>query len=210
MGWASKPNPTFVIMRVLFLLLFLLLAEAKGFCQLEISSGYAVNKEFPEGAPLHIGYDFKLADRFYTKSQFGYKYLYYFNDWVAAKLRTVSYELHQTFSFEVVKKSKYILKPNVGVHFKWYAWEGVMVPPLNVIPGRAWVMDIDKDKRMLLTSTSDGYYDTYHVGRPGFTVQMQNQFLIKDRLWLHVTPFLEPTFDREQNTGGCYVGLIIK
>lgn len=186
------------------------MAATESFCQLEISTGYAVNKQYPDGAPLHIGYDFKLANRLFTKSQVGYKYLYYFDDWVAAKLRTVSFELHQTFSYEAVKMRKYILKPNIGVHYKWYEWEGVMVPPLNVGTGRGLVMGIDKDKTMVLTSTSDGYYDTYHVGRPGFTIQLQNQFLIRDRLWLHITPFLEPTFDRLQNTGGCYAGVIFK
>jgi hypothetical protein len=197
-------------MRILLLLVILLATATKGFGQLEISTGYAVNTENPGGLPLHIAYDFKLANRLYTKSQVGYKYLYYFNDWVAAKLRMVSFELHQTFSFEVVQKRKYMFKPNIGLHYKWYGWEGVMVPPLNVIPGRAWVMDIDQDKRMLLTSTSDGYYDTYYVGKAGFTIQMQNQFLIRKRLWLHLTPFIETTFDRSQNTGGCYVGVIFK
>lgn len=197
-------------MCILFLLFVLLGTANRSFSQLEITTGYAVNKELADGPPLHIGYDFKLANRLYTKSQFGYKYLYYFDDFVGAKFRTVSFELHQTFSYEVVKKHKYILKPNIGVHYKWYEWEGLMVPPLNTVPGRTSVMSIGRDKTMVLTSTSDGYYDTYHVSRPGFTVQLQNQFLIKNRLWMHVTPFLEPTYDRSQNTGGCYVGVIFK
>lgn len=202
--------PFFILMRILFLLIVLLAAATKSFCQLEITTGYAVNKVPADGAPLHIGYDFKLANRLYTKFQFGYKYLYHFDDFVEAKLRTVSFELHQTLSFEVVKKRKYIFKPNIGVHYKWYEWEVVMVPPLNTVPGRAMVMSIGRDKTMVLTSTSDGYYDTYHVSKPGFSIQLQNQFLIKARLWMHITPFLEPAYDRSQNTGGCYVGVIFK
>jgi hypothetical protein len=197
-------------MRILLLLTFSLLISTKSFSQLEISSGYAVNKEVADGAPLHIGYDFKLANRFYTKSQFGYKSLYIFDDFVEVNLRTTSFELHQTFSYEVVKKRKYIFKPNIGVHYKWYEWEGVMVPPLNTLPYCALVMSIGMDKTMVFTSTTEGYYDTYKVGRFGYSIQLQNQFLIKDRLWMHITPFMEPTHDGSQNTGGCYIGVIYK
>lgn len=197
-------------MRNLLILMFFLGASSKSFSQLEISSGYAVNKEVADGAPLHIGYDFKLANRLYTKSQFGYKYLYNFDDFVEIKLRTTSFELHQTFSYEVVKKRKYILKPNIGVHYKWYEWEAVMVPPLNTLPGRAMVMGIGMDKTMVLTSTPEGYYDEYKVGKGGYSIQLQNQFLIKNRIWMHITPFLEPTYDWSQNTGGCYLGVIYK
>lgn len=197
-------------MRMTILLVFVLSATAKSFCQLEFTTGFAINKANANGLPLHVGYDFRLANRFYTKSQIGYKYLYHFNDFVEAKVRTVSAELHQTFSFEVVKKRKYILKPNVGVHYKWYDWELVMVPPLQAGVGRAWVMSIGKEKNVVLTSTTDGYYESYKVGMAGYTFQLQNQFLISDRLWIHVTPFLEPTCDRTQNTGGCYVGVIFK
>lgn len=197
-------------MRILLLLAFSLFAVTKSFCQLEISSGYAVNKGPANGAPLHIAYDFKLANRFYTKSQFGYKNLYHFNDFVEIKLRTISFELHQTFSYEVVKRRKYIFKPNIGVHYKWYEWEGVMVPPLNTYPYRALVMSIGMDKTMVFFSTTEKYYEAYKVGRVGYSFQLQNQFLIKDRLWMHITPFMEPTHDGSQNTGGCYVGVIYK
>ncbi|MGV3657146.1 MAG: hypothetical protein ACO1NX_04300 [Chitinophagaceae bacterium] len=197
-------------MRILLLLPFSLLAATKSFCQLEVSSGYAVNKALADGAPLHIAYDFKLANRAYTKTQIGYKYLHHFDDFVEAKLRTVSFELHQTFSYEVVKKRKYILKPNVGLHYKRYDWEAVMVPPLNTLPVRAMVMSIGEDKTLVLVSTSEGYYESYKTGSAGFSVQLQNQLLIKERLWLHITPFLETAFDWSQNTGGCYVGVIFK
>ena len=197
-------------MRTLLFLIAFMVAAPQSFCQLEISSGYAVNQGPADGAPLHIAYDFKLANRFYTKSQFGYKYLYHFNDWVAAKIRTTSFELHQTFSYEVVIKRKYILKPNIGVHYKWYEWEAVMVPPLNVGTGRGLHLGIDNNKTLSVRSTTEQYYDTYHVGRPGYSFQLQNQFLLKSRLWLHITPFVEPTYDRSQNTGGCYVGVILK
>ena len=197
-------------MRILFLLSFVLLAATNGLCQLEMSTGYAINKPRADGLPLHIGYDFKLANRFYTKFQAGYKYLDGFNDYVEAKVRTVSFELHQTLSYEVVRKRKYILKPNIGIHYKWYDWELVMVPPLSTGVGRAWVLSVGSDTTLVLTSTPQGYYERYKANRFGYTFQLQNQFLIKDRLWIHITPFIEPTYDRAQNTGGCYVGVIFK
>ena len=197
-------------MRISFLLIFFLIAATKSFSQLELSTGFAVNQGPAYGAPLHIGYDFKLANRFYTKSQLGYKNLYHFDDFVEAKLRTISFELHQTFSYEVIKKRKYILKPNIGVHYKWYEWEAMMVPPLNTLPGRGLHLGIDNNKTLSVRSTSEDYYDTYNVGSPGFSIQLQNQFLIKNRLWMHITPFIEPTYDRFQNTGGCYIGVIYK
>ena len=42
--------------------------------QLEISTGYAVSKIEADGLPIHIGYDFEINKKFFTKSQVGYKY----------------------------------------------------------------------------------------------------------------------------------------
>lgn len=79
------------------------------FAQLEITTGYAVNKNLADGAPIHIAYDFKIKNRLYTKSQLGYKYLYYYNDFVDATLTFSIKELHQTLSYEVIKKRSIFL-----------------------------------------------------------------------------------------------------
>ena len=178
--------------------------------QLELTTGYAINKELADGAPLHVAYDFKLKNRLFTKSQVGYKYLYYFNDFVGATMKVRIWEFHQTLSYEVIKHKKYILKPNLGVNYRFYKWKGEMAPPLNTVPGRAWVIGTREEEHFILESTTAGYYREYTPDTFGFSIQLQNQFRLNDNLWLHVTPFLEPDYDRYQNTGGCYVGIILK
>jgi hypothetical protein len=85
--------------------------------QLEVASGYAVNKNLADGIPLHLGFDIKIKKRLYTKPQVGFKYLYHFNDFVGVVLKVKIWELHETFSYEVIKKKNYILKPNVGINY---------------------------------------------------------------------------------------------
>jgi hypothetical protein len=71
----------------LIISLLLSLSARVTYAQLEITSGYAVNRLEADGVPIHIAYDIKLKDRIYTKSQAGYKYLYHFNDFVEATLK---------------------------------------------------------------------------------------------------------------------------
>ncbi len=177
------------------------------YSQLELTTGYAVDKNLADGAPLHIAYDLQLKNRLFTKSQIGFKYLYHFDDFVGATMKVRIWEFHQTLSYEVIKKKKYIFKPNLGLNYRFYKWKGEMVQPLNTRPGRALVIST-RDGNFILESTSDGYYREYTPNNLGFSIQLQNQFLLTDKLWLHITPFLEPDYDRSQNTGGCYVGLI--
>jgi hypothetical protein len=139
----------------------------------------------------------------------GYKYLYHYNDFVGATLKVSIIELHQTLSYEVVKKKKYIFKPNVGVNYRFYHWKGKMDPPYNTLPQRAWVIGT-RDKNFILNSYDNGYTNEYRVNNLGFTFQLQNQFRLTDKFWLHITPFMEPDYDRSQNTGGCYMGIIVK
>jgi len=180
------------------------------FSQLELTTGYAVNRNLADGAPLHVAYDLQLKNRLYTKSQIGFKYLYHYNDFVGAKMKVRIWEFHQTLSFEVIRKKKYIFKPNLGINYRFYKWKGEMVPPINTAPGRAWVIGLRDNQNFVLESTTDGYYREYAPNNFGYSIQMQNQFRLNDKLWLHVTPFVEPDYDRSQNTGGCYAGLILK
>lgn len=183
--------------------------------QLEITTGYAVNRNLADGLPLHIGYEFKMNNKFYIKSQVGYKYLYHFNDFVGASIKVNIYELHQTASIEIIKKERFILKPNIGLNYRFYFWKGEMKPPYNSLPQRVWKIEF-RDDRLRLNSfaptvpTDGNYTDTYRVSNFGFTFQLQCQFKIKQRLWIHVTPFIEPDYDGTQNTGGCYIGIIFK
>ena len=183
--------------------------------QLEISSGYAVNKSLADGAPIHLAYDFKLKDRLYTKSQVGYKYLYHFNDYVGATIQVSIFELHQTLSFQIIKKRRYILQPNLGLNYRFYYWKGEMKLPHNTLPQRAYKIEFRDDRLRLnsfapTVSTDGNYTDTYRTNNLGFSLQFQNRFRLNDKVWLHVTPFLEPDYDRSQNTGGCYLGVILK
>jgi len=183
--------------------------------QLEITTGYAVNKNLADGLPLQIAYDFKVKNKFFTKSQVGYKYLYHFNDFVGAEIKVSILELHQTFSFEIIKKTEFIFKPNIGVNYRFYSWKGEMKPPYNILPHRVYKIEF-RDDRLRLNSfgpgtpTDGNYTDQYNVNNLGFTIQIQSQFRINENIWLHITPFLEPDFDGTQNTGGCYAGVILK
>ena len=179
------------------------------FSQIEISTGYAVNRRLADGAPLQIAYDIQIKNRFFTKPQIGFKYLYHFNDFVGAKLKVSILEFHETFSYELIKKPKFILKPNIGINFRNYIWRGQMVEPLNSLPERQYVIGF-RSYDMVLNSYGNNYNDKYRVSNFGFSFQLQNQFRLNHKLWIHITPFLEPDYDRIQNTGGCYVGIILK
>lgn len=179
------------------------------FAQLEVSTGYAVNKNLLDGVPLQIAYDIRLSNRLFTKPQIGYKYLHHFNDFVGAKLSVSIVELHQTLSYEVISKRKYVLKPNIGVNYRFYSWKGEMVHPLNSLPIRAYSVEFRKE-RLNLVSTDGEYKDDYKTSNLGFTFQLQNQFRLNHKISLHVTPFIEPDYDGTQNVGGCYIGIIFK
>jgi hypothetical protein len=179
------------------------------FCQLEISTGYAVNKNLLDGAPLQIAYDIRISNRLFTKPQFGFKYLQHFNDFVGAKLKVSIVELHQTLSYEIIAKRKYVLKPNIGINYRFYSWKGEMVRPLNSLPIRGYSVEFRKG-RLNLVSTDAEYKDDYKTSNLGFTFQLQNQFRLSDKIILHVTPFVEPDYDGTQNVGGCYIGIIFK
>lgn len=179
--------------------------------QWEFSTGYAVNRNLCDGMPIHAAYEIKLKSRFFTKSQIGYKRLKYYNDFVGATLKTNILEFHQTFSYELIRHKKFIFKPNIGFNYRFYKWKGKMEPPYNTIPGRAWVIGIRNNKRFILDNyTPERIERTYEVNNVGFSFQLQTQYRLKERLWLHITPFIEPDYDASQNTGGCYIGLIFK
>lgn len=196
-------------MRLTFIVLFIALCSTKVKAQLEITTGYAVNKELADGAPIHLAYDFKIKNRIFTKSQAGYKSLYHYNDFVGATIKVNILEFHQTVSYELIKKKGYLFKPNIGINYRFYKWRGEMKPPYNTLPQRVLKLGF-RDDKLRLNSFDNGYTDQYRVNNFGFTIQLQNQFRLSDNVWLHVTPFLEPDYDRIQNTGGCYVGIILK
>ncbi len=196
-------------MKIILLLLFIGTCFTRVSAQLEISTGYAVDRNLADGAPILIAYDLKIKDRFYTKSQIGFKYLYHHNEFVGATLQKYIYEFHQTLSYEIIKKKKYILKPNLGLNYRVYRWKGRMDDPLNTLPIRAWIVGTRKGN-FKLVNDSDGASNQYNVNNWGFTIQIQNQFKLNDKFWFQITPFIEPDYDRSQNVGGCYVGIIFK
>lgn len=177
--------------------------------QPELSTGVAGNKIDAIGPVFHLAYDIKLKNQFFAKPQVGYKYLYNNNNFVGAKLKISIWEVHQTFSYEFKFKPKYTFKPNLGVNYRWYRWRGEMVPPLNTRPGRALVIGTREENFVLVNNDAQSK-QTYRVHNFGFTFQLQNQYKLNDRLWFHITLFMEPDYDRFQNTGGAYFGFILK
>lgn len=196
-------------MKEIILLLYLAFSSLKLSAQLEISTGYTVDRNLADGIPIQLAYDFNIKNRLFTKSQIGFKYLFHYNDFVGATLKQHVYEVHQTLSYEIVKRKKYILKPNIGLNYRFFKWKGQMVEPLNSLPIRAWVIGTRKGN-FILVSEDEGAYKEYSVNNFGFTIQLENQFRLSEKIWLHITPFLEPDYDRSQNVGGCYVGIIFK
>lgn len=178
--------------------------------QLELTSGYAINRNLAGGAPIQIAYEFDVKENFFTKSQLGFKYLYRFNDFVGATMKTYIWEFHQTISYEVIKKKKYIFKPNLGINYRFYKWAANMNEPLNTLPMRAWIIGLRNEELFIISNSTGENYKEYMPNNFGFSIQLQNQFKLSNKLWLHVTPFIEPDYDSSQNTGGCYVGVIFK
>ena len=196
----------------LCLTIILLIIYSTAFAQLELSTGYAINRSEADGAPIHIAYDFKIKNKLFTKSQIGYKCLYHYNDFVEATIRLSIIELHQTFSYEIVVGKKFILKPNVGLNYRFYSVFAEIKPPYNTLPQRAWIIARIRGDRIRLNSF-DGEgskIDKRKINNAGFSFQLQNQFRINKKVWFHVTPFYEPDYDGSQATGGCYIGVILK
>ena len=194
-------------MKLLFNVILYLLFSCHSYCQMELSTGYAVNKNLADGAAIQVAYDIRVGSRFFTKPQIGYKSLYHYNDFVGATLKVCIKELHETFSYQVIKHYKYIFQPNVGLNYRIYRWQGAMKPPYDVEPMRSWTIGT-REGIFKLSNESGETHQTYKANNFGFSIQLQNQFRINSRLWLHITPFMEPDYDGSQNTGGCYVGVI--
>ena len=195
--------------KIFFVILFLFSFNSIQ-AQLEISSGFAINKQLATGAPIQIGYSFKLKNKIYTKSQIGYKYLHYYNDYVDANLNVSILEFHQTITYEVIKNKKYIFSPNVGLNFRFYKWNGKLNPPYNTLPQRAWKIGVRNGSFILDSYNSGRFNNTYKSNNLGFSFQFQNQFKLTNKTWMHITPFIEPDYDRSQNSGGVYLGIIFK
>lgn len=198
--------------RLLLVLAYLIITEKTVHAQLELSTGYAINRVEADGACINIGYSFKLGNRFNTKSQAGYKYLYHYDDFIEATIRFSILELHQTLSYELIKKQNYILAPNIGLNYRIYDVLAEIKPPYNTLPRRGWNIERIRGNRIKLSSF-DGEGDKRDkrtIHNMGFSFQLQNQFHLKNNVWLHITPFVEPDYDRTQNVGGCYLGVILK
>ncbi len=84
-----------------------------------------------------------------------------------------------------------------------------MDPPYNTLPQRVYTIGV-RDGIYRLNSYDDGQTNEYHVNNFGFSFQIQNQFRLSDKVWLHLTPFMEPDYDGSQNIGGLYIGVILK
>jgi hypothetical protein len=191
------------------LVAFLLIICSTASAQFEFSTGIAGNKNDAIGPALHGAYDIRVKGKFFYKPQVGFKRLSRFNDFVGAKIRVSTWEVHQTFSYEFRRKDKYIFKPNVGFNYRWYYWQGEMIAPLNTLPIRGYTIEF-RDDAVRLESIDGEAKKTYRTSNFGLSIQLQNQYRLNKNLWFHITLFMEPDYDGIQNTGGCYVGVIFK
>lgn len=74
-------------MRLAFIICLFLVCITNVWAQLEITTGYAVNKELADGAPIQVAYDIKIKNRLFTKPQIGFKYLYHFEDFAGVTMK---------------------------------------------------------------------------------------------------------------------------
>jgi hypothetical protein len=122
------------------------------------------------------------------------------------------FEFHQTLSYEMINNSKFILKPNIGLNYRFYKFNASINLPYNVIPQRAFSVFYGRGDRVRLNSFDGEGVKNFksEFSNLGYSFQLQTQFKLSNKYWLSITPFLEPDYDAIQNTGGCYVGIIFK
>jgi hypothetical protein len=176
--------------------------------QIEFNTGFANNgKGNCFGPVFNVAYEIPFSkSRFAIKSQAGAKFLYANNDFIEATIRNTIFEFHQTFSYQVIRKKKYSLKPNLGVNYRFFEYKAKAKPPYNQYPIRNWYIEF-RDRSLVISSADNRYEDTYRVNNLGFTLQIQNQFRLNEKLSLLVTPFIEEDYDGIQTVGGCYFGV---
>lgn len=128
---------------------------------------------------------------------------------VGARLHVSTWELHQTLSYELIRRKRYILKPNLGINYRFYRWKGKVDPPYNAYYQRSLVIGV-REGNFILSNNDNRFSNEYQVSNAGFSIQLQNQFRLSNKVWLQISPFMEPDYDSSQNIGGCYVGVILK
>ena len=199
-------------MKNTIILIFFFFLNVKIFAQWEVNTSIAVNKREAFGMPISVGYEKKLYKNFYTKTQFGFKKLHAYNDFVEVNLYYRILEVHQTISYSIVNNKKYKFRPNIGLNFRYYNVKGVVDAPFNTPPQRAYTIDIFRNQDPMRLNSYDGSggvkQDKRNIANLGFSIQFQNQFKLTNNVWLTITPFVEPDYDKIQNTGGVYVGVL--
>lgn len=182
----------------------------KAIAQLELTTGVGAERNAAVGPALAAGYDFKIKGRLFTKLQVGAKYMHEYDDWIGAHFTATTLEFHQTISVEIGRRSKnYLFKPNIGINYRFHRWKGKMEPPYNEIPLRRWSIGVRNGNWFSINSWNpEEHRQTHKTKNFGFSLQLQNQFRLSDKLWLHLTPFMEPDYDRHKNIGGLYVGIV--
>ena len=205
--------------------IFLLLFSYKySSAQWEISSGFAGNQADATGPVFHAGFEWRIKPRWSTKTQVGYKHLTFHdsgaNEMTGPNLRylsleytltTLSWEFHQTLAFQAVCTNNYMLKPNLGLNYRFFHWGGWMPPPSHpALVGAGRGHRVDERGGVGMDSELNKYsVSAYHTHGLGVSLQVQNLFRISRKLWAHFTPFVEPTLDKCQNTGGFYTGVVL-
>lgn len=196
-------------MKLLIYLFIFFFFTTEAYCQYEFATGFAVNRILAMGMPIQVGYEKKIKKNFYTKSQFSYKKMRHYNDFIDATFKARSIEFHQTVSHKVINNKKFIFQPNIGINYRFFKVVGEMHPPYNTLPIRAYRTGPYRDGSYFKITS----YDTESkvvktVNNLGFSFQLQCQFKLNNKLWLQITPFVEPDYDKQENTGGLYVGVV--
>lgn len=209
-GLKSALLKTFLMKTTILYLLISFSVCAGTKAQLSLSLPFANNgKGNVKGTGLRLAYEFHLKKRWSTTTQIGFKSLKAYNDFTENDLKNIIFEAQQTVSYAVVNNKKYVFSPHIGINLRYFKWSAKMRPPYNAIPIRQLAMEFRDD--WLIISSVDGLFsDSYEVANLGFSLQLENQFAISNRITLLLIPFIEDDYDGIQTVSGGYIGVKYK
>ncbi len=191
------------VKQLVFILLLLTPLMSVG--QIELNGSYSYS-DLTKGMGGSTAYSFYFKNpRIGIKPQFAYKCHCSYDSFLEADFTNKKLESHVTFFYQLVDREKYKLAPNLGFNLRYSSWTIEMLEPLDELPIRRYISSIRDETFSVQSTTGSDVYETEFL-TPGFTAQVQNQFVVSDRISLNLTPFIEFDYDRAQAVGGGYFG----
>lgn len=162
------------------------------------------------GQGANIGYELLLDERIGVKPQIAYKCLCSYYEFTGTDFKNKRGEIHITGYYQLIAKSRYKLKPNIGLNLSYSNWQAQMVEPLDQNPIRTYVTELRNGDAFAVSSTSGNDFKELDYLTLGFSAQLKNQIYISRKFDLNIIPFIEMDYDRTQVNGGGYLGITYK